>query len=122
MIDIQNYNNNNIFAKILRNEIPSKKVFENDDVYAFKDINPQAPVHVVIIPKKEFCSLNDFSSNASDKTIIAIMRSINEIADILELNDGYRIISNVGKVGGQEVPHFHIHMLGGTSLGRIIGS
>ncbi len=122
MIDIQNYNNNNIFAKILRNEIPSKKVFENDDVYAFEDINPQAPVHVVIIPKKEFCSLNDFSSNASDETIIAMMRSIKKIADILELNNGYRIISNVGQVGGQEVPHFHIHILGGASLGRIISS
>ncbi len=122
MIDIQNYNNNNIFAKILRNEIPSKKVFENEDVYAFEDINPQAPVHVVIIPKKEFCSLNDFSSNASDETIIAMMRSIKKIADILELNNGYRIISNVGQEGGQEVPHFHIHILGGASLGRIISS
>ena len=122
MIDIDNYNDNNIFAKILRNQIPSKKVFENDAVYAFKDINPQAPVHVVIIPKKEFCSLNDFSSNASDETIIAMMRSIRKIAEILKLNDGYRIISNVGKTGGQEVPHFHIHMLGGMQLGKIIGS
>jgi len=122
MIDIHNYDHNNIFAKILRNQIPSKKVFENDAVYAFKDINPQAPVHVVIIPKKEFCSLNDFSSNASDETIITLIRSIRKIAEILKLNDGYRIISNVGKTGGQEVPHFHIHMLGGMQLGKIIGS
>ncbi len=122
MIDIQNYNDKNIFAKILRNEIPSKKVFENNDVYAFKDINPQAPIHVVIIPKKKFCSLNDFSSSASDETIIAMMRAIRKIAEILDLKDGYRIISNVGLFGGQEVPHFHIHLLGGRPLGRIISS
>ena len=122
MINIQNYDDKNIFARILRNEIPSKKVFENDDVYAFKDINPQAPVHVIIIPKKKFCSLNDFSSNACDKTIIAMVKSIKEIAEMLDLKDGYRVISNVGLFGGQEVPHFHIHMLSGKPLGRIVAS
>ena len=122
MVDIENYDSENIFARILRNEVPSQKVFENDEVYAFKDIHPQAPVHVIIIPKKKFCSFDDFSLEASDKTIVEMMRSIEKIAKILKLDNGYRIISNIGKAGGQEVPHFHIHLLGGKQLGRIVGS
>ena len=120
MIDIANYNKNNIFGKILRKEIPSDPVYETEEIYAFKDINPQAPIHVVIIPKKEFCSFDDFSKNSGEKTILEMVRSIAIIADVLKLKNGYRIISNIGDFGGQEVPHFHIHILGGKRLGRII--
>ena len=122
MIDITNYNKNNVFGKILRKEIPSDPVFETEEIYAFKDINPQAPVHVVIIPKKEFCSFDDFSRSSGEKTILEMIRSIAIIADVLELKNGYRIISNIGDFGGQEVPHFHIHLLSGKKFGRIIAS
>ena len=120
MIDITNYNKNNVFGKILRKEIPSDPVYETEEIYAFNDINPQAPVHVIIIPKKEFCSFDDFSRNSGEKMILEMVRSIAIIAEVLELKNGYRIISNIGDFGGQEVPHFHIHMLGGKRLGRII--
>ena len=122
MIDITKYNKNNIFAKILRKDIPSQKVFENDIVYAFKDINPQAPVHIIVIPKKEFCSLDDFSQRADNKTILGLIRSIGEIAKKLQLKDGYRIITNIGEMGGQEVPHLHLHLLSGKKLGRLVVS
>ena len=95
MIDIANYNKNNIFGKILRKEIPSDPVYETEEIYAFKDINPQAPIHVVIIPKKEFCSFDDFSKNSGEKTILEMVRSIAIIADVLKLKNGYRIISNI---------------------------
>ena len=122
MIDITKYNKNNIFAKILRKDIPSQKVFENDIVYAFKDINPQAPVHIIVIPKKEFCSLDDFSQRADNKTILGLIRSIGEIAKKLQLKDGYRVITNIGEMGGQEVPHLHLHLLSGKKLGRLVVS
>ena len=122
MIDITNYNKNNVFGKILRKEIPSDPVYETEEIYAFNDINPQAPVHVIIIPKKEFCSFDDFSRNSGEKTILEMVRSIAIIAEVLELKNGYRIISNIGDFGGQEVPHFHIHLLGGRKLGRIIAT
>ena len=114
------YDRENIFAKILRGEIPCEIVYEDDHVLAFEDINPQAPIHVVIIPKKEYCSFDDFSRSSGEKTILAMIRSIAIIADILKLKKGYRIISNIGDFGGQEIPHFHIHILGGKRLGRII--
>ncbi len=122
MIDITNYNKNNVFGKILRKEIPSDPVYETEEIYAFNDINPQAPVHVIIIPKKEFCSFDDFSRNSGEKMILEMVRSIAIIAEVLELKNGYRIISNIGDFGGQEVPHFHIHLLGGKKLGRIIAT
>ena len=122
MIDIANYNKNNVFGKILRKEIPSDPVYETEEIYAFNDINPQAPVHVIIIPKKEFCSFDDFSRNSGEKMILEMVRSIAIIAEVLELKNGYRIISNIGDFGGQEVPHFHIHLLGGKKLGRIIAT
>ena len=120
MIDIKNYDKDNVFGKILRKEIPSDPVYETEEIYAFKDINPQAPIHVVIIPKREFCSFDDFSRNSGEKTILEMIRSIAIIADVLKLKNGYRIISNIGDFGGQEVPHFHIHLLGGKKLGRIV--
>ena len=116
MIDIKNYNNGNIFAKILRNEIPSEKVYENDDVYAFNDINPQAKIHVLIIPKSSYCSFSDFSENASPTEQAKFYQSIQEIAKKLDINNGYRLITNVGVDGGQEVPHFHFHLLSGRNV------
>ena len=102
MIDIINYDNDNIFAKILRNEIPSKKVFENDVVYAFEDINPQAPIHILVIPKKPFCSFTDFTKKADAKFMYEFIRSINLIAEELDLKEGYRLITNIGKYGDKK--------------------
>ena len=122
MIDITNYDNENIFAKILRHEIPSKKVFENDVVYAFEDINPQAPIHILVIPKKPFCSFTDFSKKADAKFIYEFIRSINLIAEEFNLKEGYRLITNIGKYGGQEVPHLHFHLLSGKKIGKMVST
>ena len=122
MIDITNYDNDNIFAKILRHEIPSKKVFENDVVYAFEDINPQAPIHILVIPKKPFCSFTDFSKKADVKFMSEFIRSINLIAEELDLKEGYRLITNIGKHGGQEVPHLHFHLLSGKKIGKMVST
>ena len=122
MIDIKNYNNENIFAKILRHEIPSKKVFENDVVYAFEDINPQAPIHILVIPKKPFCSFTDFSKKADEKFMSEFIRSINLIAEKLDIKEGYRLITNIGKYGGQEVPHLHFHLLSGKKIGKMVSA
>ncbi len=119
MINISKYNENNIFAKILRKEIPSECVYENDDVYAFKDINPQAPTHILIIPKERFCSFSDFCLKADERKVSSLFKVVAKIAETLNLKDGYRIVSNIGNLGGQEVPHFHIHLLGGKKLGGI---
>ncbi|KAA8383725.1 histidine triad nucleotide-binding protein [Acetobacter tropicalis] len=111
------YNPDNIFAKILRGDIPCKKVFENDWVLAFHDIAPKAPVHVIIIPKKPYVSFIDFSKNASADEIAAVMQSTGQIAADLKLEEsGYRVITNAGQNAGQEVPHFHLHLLGGKAL------
>lgn len=111
------YNPDNIFAKILRGDIPCKKVFENDWVLAFHDIAPKAPVHVIIIPKKPYVSFIDFSKNASADEIAAVMQSTGQIATDLKLEEsGYRVITNAGQNAGQEVPHFHLHLLGGKAL------
>ena len=116
MINIEEYDSQNVFAKILRNELPSNKIFENEEILAFSDINPQASVHVVVITKEKFCSFNDFSKNASDKCITSLIRGISKIAKKLNLSKGYRIICNVGHYGGQVVPHLHFHILGGERL------
>ena len=122
MIDITNYDEDNIFAKILRQEIPSRKVFENKYVYAFEDINPQAPIHILIIPKKSFCSFTDFSKKADSKFIFEFIKSIDLIVEKLELKEGYRLITNIGKHGGQEVPHLHFHLLSGKPIGKMIST
>ena len=114
MIDIKTYNSNNIFAKILRKEVPSEKIYEDDLIYAFKDIRPQDKTHILVIPKSRVCSFNDFIDNSEPNTIITCMRSIRKIVDMLEISDGYRLITNVGNVGGQEVPHFHFHLISST--------
>ena len=115
------YDDGNIFAKILRGEIPCKKVFENEWALAFHDIHPQAPVHVLVIPKGKYVSLDDFSAKASADEISGFFRAVGEVARSLGLPaKGYRVLANQGRDGGQEVPHFHVHIFGGRPLGRMI--
>ncbi|MDA0341534.1 MAG: histidine triad nucleotide-binding protein [Proteobacteria bacterium] len=116
------YDPDNIFAKILRGEIPNRTVFEDQHVLAFHDINPQAPVHVLVIPKGPYENMTVFGNEASAEEQAALMRAIGEVVRIMELAEaGYRIISNNGQDGVQEVPHLHIHVLGGRRLGRMLG-
>ncbi len=115
------YDPNNIFAKILRGEIPCRKVFENEHALAFHDIAPQAAIHVLVIPKGEYVSWDDFSAKAGDAEIAAFIRTVGQVARDLGLVDpGYRLLANVGADGGQEVPHLHVHLFGGQALGRMI--
>ncbi len=111
------YDNNNIFAKILRDEIPCDKVYEDDNVLFFKDISPKAKIHVLAIPKTPCVDLLDFISKNEQSVVSDFFNKIEKVVNMLDLkNDGYRIVSNSGINGGQEVPHFHIHILGGEKL------
>ena len=117
------YDKNNIFAKILRGEIPCKKVYENKYVLAFHDINPQKKIHILIISKGEYIDLDDFISKASDIEIVEFNNSITHIVKMLKISNqegGYRILSNIGKDGGQEVPHLHYHIFGGEKIGKMV--
>jgi len=115
------YDDQNIFAKILRGEIPNDTVYEDEHVLAFNDIAPQAPVHVLVIPKGAYVSIDDFGAKASADEIAAFYRSVSKIARDAGLSeDGYRVIANTGGHGGQEVPHFHAHILGGKKLGAML--
>ena len=119
------YDTNNIFAKILRKEIPCDKIYENDYVLAFKDINPQAKIHVLVIPKGAYVNIDDFSRNAKNDEIIALIKALGEVTKIIGLSSysegkGYRYIGNNGPDGGQEVPHLHFHIIGGEPLGRMV--
>lgn len=115
------YDKNNIFAKILRGDISCKKVFENDYALAFYDINPAAPVHVLVIPKGDYVSFDDFSAKASNEEITGFFRAAGEVARMTGASqDGFRLIGNCGANGGQEVPHFHIHILAGRRLGKMV--
>jgi histidine triad (HIT) family protein len=115
------YDDTNIFARILRGEIPSNSVYENEWALAFQDINPQAPMHVLIVPKGKYCSFADFSAHGTDAEIAGFVRAVGTVARQLGLEtEGYRILANVGEHGGQEVPHFHVHLFGGLPLGRMI--
>jgi histidine triad (HIT) family protein len=119
------YDTNNIFAKILRKEIPCDKIYENDHVLAFKDINPQAKIHVLVIPKGAYVNMDDFSQNAKNDEIEALIRALGEVTKIVGLSSysegkGYRYIGNNGPDGGQEVPHLHFHIIGGEPLGRMV--
>ncbi len=115
------YDANNIFAKILRGEIPSRRVYEDEWALAFHDIAPQAPVHVLVIPKRPHCSFADFSANAKEAEIAGFFRAVGTVARQLELETpGYRVIANMGEHSGQEVPHFHVHIVGGRPLGRMV--
>jgi histidine triad (HIT) family protein len=115
------YDDQNIFARILRGEIPSKKVYEDDFALAFHDIAPQAPTHVLVVPKGRYCSFADFSSAATEAEIAGFIRAVGKIAKDLGLEQpGYRILANTGEHSGQEVPHFHVHLFAGRPLGRMI--
>jgi diadenosine tetraphosphate (Ap4A) HIT family hydrolase len=115
------YDTNNIFARILRGEIPSRKVYEDEWAFAFHDINPQAPTHILVVPKGPYCSFADFSTEASDAEIAGFMRAVGKIARDLGLETpGYRLLANMGAHSGQEVPHFHVHLFAGKPLGRMI--
>ncbi len=118
------YDDQNIFAKILRGEIPNNTVFENDHALAFRDLYPQAPDHVLVIPKGPWVSYDHFANEASDAEIVGYTRAIGEVCKMLgvatDSGDGYRLISNAGKDGVQEVPHLHVHILAGRSLGRML--
>ena len=115
------YDKNNIFAKILKKEIPCKKVYENDYVLAFHDINPQKKIHVLVIPKGEYKDLDHFNNNASDKEIVEFNKAITHVSNLLGASGkGYRILSNIGSDGGQEVPHLHYHIFAGEKVGPMI--
>ncbi len=115
------YDESNIFAKILRGEIPSDKVYEDEHVLAFRDINPQTPTHVLVIPKGAYESFDDFSRDASPVEIAAFVRATGQIArDAGAVEAGYRILANSGPDAHQEVPHFHLHIFAGKNLGHMI--
>ncbi len=117
------YDDTNIFARILRGEIPAKRVYEDEWALAFHDIAPQAPNHVLVIPKGKYCSFADFSAAASDAEIAGFIRAVGNVARELGLEEpGYRLLANMGNHGGQEVPHLHVHLFGGRSLGRMISA
>ena len=116
-----NYDNDNIFAKIIRGKMPCKKVFEDEYVLAIHDEFPKAPVHVLIMPKGEYESFTDFSANASEEEMTALMRAVGKVVKEMKLaKDGYRVISNAARFGGQEIYHFHLHVLGGCPLGPML--
>ena len=115
------YDDSNIFAKILRGEIPNKTVFEDEHVLAFHDINPLSPTHILVIPKGAYVSWDDFSERASDEEIGAFVRAVGRIAREAGLVEpGYRLLANVGLDSGQEVPHLHVHIFGGRPLGPML--
>jgi diadenosine tetraphosphate (Ap4A) HIT family hydrolase len=115
------YDETNVFAKILRGEIPCKKVAESAHTLAFHDIEPQAPTHVLVIPKGAYVSSDDFSANASDAEIADFVRTLGQVArDLGTVETGYRILANHGRDAHQEVPHFHVHLFAGRDLGRMI--
>lgn len=115
------YDDQNIFAKILRGEIPSKKVYEDDHALAFHDIVPQAPIHILVIPKGAYVSWDDFSTKASDVEIAGFVRAVGHVAREQGLVvPGYRLLTNIGGHGHQEVPHLHVHLFGGRQLGAML--
>jgi len=115
------YDSGNVFARILRGELPSKKVYEDEHVLAFQDIRPQAPAHLIVIPKGPYVSVDDFTEKASAAEQAALMRAIGKVArDAGLAKSGYRVLSNVGEHGHQEVPHLHFHVVGGRPLGRML--
>lgn len=115
------YDENNIFAKIIRGEIPCNKVFEDDHVLAFRDIQPQKAIHILVVPKGHYISLEDFSAKASAEELTAFHRAVAQIVANENLSqNGFRAIANAGEFGGQEVPHYHLHLLGGEPVGKMV--
>ena len=117
----QPYDSGNIFAKILRGEIPSARVYEDEWAIAFEDINPQAEIHTLIVPRGAYVSWDDFSARAADAEIAGFVRAVGTVARMKGLVEpGYRLLANVGGHGGQEVPHLHVHLFGGHPLGPML--
>ncbi len=118
------YDDTNIFAKILRGEIPCKKIYEDDYVLSFHDINPQKKIHALVIPKGKYIDLDDFNAKASDKEIVELIKGISVVAKKLGISvdtgKGYRTLANISENGGQEVPHLHFHLFGGERVGRMV--
>lgn len=115
------YDDQNIFAKILRREIPNRTVYEDDFALAFHDINPQAPVHILVIPKGPYVSWDDFTAKASDTEVAGFVRAVGHIAREAGLVEpGYRLLANIGGHGHQEVPHLHVHIFGGQQMGAML--
>ena len=118
------YDDQNIFAKILRGEIPNTTVLETEHAMAFRDLYPQAPTHVLVIPKGPYVSYDHFAAEASDAEIVDFTRAVGEVCRMegvtLDAGDGFRMISNAGEHGVQEVPHLHVHILGGRRMGRMV--
>ena len=118
------YDDNNIFAKILRGEIPCKKIYEDDYVLSFHDVNPQKKIHALIIPKGKYIDLDDFNVKAPDKEIVGLIKGISTVAKklgiSLDTGKGYRTLSNLSEHGGQEVPHLHFHLFGGENVGKMV--
>ena len=117
------YDDNNIFAKILRGEIPCNKIYEDDYVLSFHDINPQKKIHALVIPKGAYIDLDDFLNNAKEIEILEFFKAISHVAKLLKISNiqgGYRTVSNIGKNGGQEVPHLHFHLFGGELVGKMV--
>ena len=114
------YDDQNIFAKILRGEIPNQTVYENDHALAFNDINPQAPVHVLVIPKGAYVSLDHFARDASPSEQAGFMQAVAEVCRLTDVAQGFRAIANTRSNGVQDVPHYHLHIIGGRQLGRML--
>ena len=118
------YDNNNIFAKILRGEIPCKKIYEDEFVLSFHDINPQKKIHALVIPKGKYVDLDDFSQNASPEEMTGLLKGINTVAKKLGISvdsgKGYRTLTNISEHGGQEVLHLHFHLFGGEKVGKMV--
>ena len=119
-----NYDDHNIFAKILRGEIPCKKIYEDEFVLSFYDINPQKKIHALVIPKGKYVDLDDFCKNASPNEMVGMFKGIeivsNKLGISLKSGKGYRVLTNVGNDGGQEVPHLHFHLFGGEKIGKMV--
>ena len=119
-----NYDENNIFAKILRGEIPCKKIYEDEYVLSFYDINPQKKIHALVIPKGKYIDLDDFCKNASPNEMVGVFKGIETVAKKLSISKdkgkGYRALTNIGSDGGQEVPHLHFHLFGGEKIGKMV--
>ena len=118
------YDDNNIFAKILRGEIPCKKIYEDKFVLSFHDVNPQKKIHALVVPKGKYVELDDVSQNASTEEIVGLLKGINIVAKKLEISvdsgKGYRALANISEHGGQEVPHLHFHLFGGEKIGKMV--
>ena len=118
------YDDNNIFAKILKDEIPCNKIYEDDYILSFHDINPQKKIHALVIPKGKYINLDDFNAKASPEEMVGLLKGINIVAKKLgistEVGKGYRALTNISDYGGQEVPHLHFHLFGGEKVGKMV--